>query len=196
MKTKLIPTLLILCFSLLLSACNKSATNNLTQTENKVDTKSENFSQKSTLKNLLGMGKNLTCTYSFIEEESKYKINGITYISGKKFASEVETVDSSDIKKNVKSLMYSDGDYVYIWSPDKKGYGMKVKIENSIGNSNEVKTDVASAQESMNKEYDMKCSPWTVDQSKLTLPSDVKFSDLSEMMKQVPLMPSIPALPK
>lgn len=196
MKTKLVTTLVVLSFSLLLSACTKQQPQTVGKVESNTEAQ-ENFSKKSTLKSLLGMGKSLTCTYSSVDEQSKFQIKGTTYISGNKFAQEVETTDPTDAKKVVRSNMISDGEFVYTWSPDKKDSGMKIKaIKPEEKTDGTVKTDVASSEENMNKEYDMNCSPWSVDQSKFTIPSDVKFTDLSEIMKNIPTMPAIPQVPK
>ncbi len=196
MKTKLAPALAVISLSVLLSACGKPSIQTPGQADNKGETKTENFSQKSTLKNLLGMSKNLTCSYVFEDTENKFQVKGTTYISGKKFAQEGETTDPADKTKTIKSYMLSDGDYVYTWSPSQKGTGMKIKIEEPKNEDIETpKTDVAGAKDNMEKEYDMDCKPWVVDQTKFTLPADIKFTDFSEMLKNLPKTPSLPTIP-
>ena len=196
MKNKVRSALLVLCFSLLLSACNKTSSSPTGEIESKAEIKEESFSKKSTLKTLLGMGKSLNCTYEFTDSESKLTTRGTTYVSGKNFATDIETTNPADTKKTLKNHMISDGEYLYTWGDDQKGAGMKVKMESSAEtDSKTIKTDVAGVQEDMEKEYDMKCLPWGVDQSKFTVPSNIKFTDLSEIMKNIPSMPNIPTLP-
>ncbi len=199
MKNKLGSVLIVLSFSLLLSACNKTASTPSGAIENNAEVKEESFSKKSTLKTLLGMGKSLNCTYEFTDTENKLSTKGTTYISGKKFATDIEMTSPADTKKTLINHMISDGEYIYTWE-DQKNTGMKIKLETpSESEAKTVKTDVAGAKEDMEKEYDMKCSPWGVDQSKFTLPTNIKFTDLSEMMKNIPsipVMPNIPNMPK
>jgi hypothetical protein len=196
MKSKLVSTLIVISFGLLLSACGKTTSDVSGQIENKTESREEAFSKKSTLKTLLGMGKSLNCTYEFTDSENKLTTKGTTYVSGKNFATDIETTNPADTKKTLKNHMISDGEYLYTWGDDQKGTGMKVKMEASTEtDSKTVKTDVAGVQEDMEKEYDMKCSPWGVDQSKFTVPSNIKFTDLSEIMKNIPSMPNIPNLP-
>ncbi len=197
MKNKLASTLLVFSFGLLLSACNKTAPNTSGQMENKNEVKEESFNKKSTLKTLLGMGKNLTCTYNNVDEETKFEIKGTTYISGNKFAQEMETTDPKDKTKKVLTNMISDGEFVYTWSSDKKTSGMKIKMEKpETAPDGDVKTDVAGTDQSMNKEYDMNCNQWNIDESKFKVPTDVKFTDLSEIMKNIPTMPALPQIPE
>ena len=189
MKTKLAPALAVLSFSFLLSACSVGTA------AKKVEPplpKIESFSQKSTLKNLLGMDKNLTCTYTFEDAENKFQVKGTTYISGKKFAQEGETTDPTDKTKTIKNYMVSDGDYVYTWGELQKGAGMKIKLEEPKDGT--PKTDVAGAKGNMDKEYDMNCTHWDVDQARFNIPADIKFTDYSEIMKNLPKAEISPAV--
>ncbi len=139
----------------------------------------------------------MICTYSFADEDNNFQVKSTTFISGKNFAQESETTNPADKTKTTKTNMISDGDFVYTWSTDQKGSGMKIKIEEpKTENSETPKTDVASTKESMDTEYDMQCSPWSVDKTKFTLPTDVKFTDLSELMKSIPTIPALPSLPQ
>ena len=107
---------------------------------------------------------------------------------------ETETVNLADKTKSIKGFVLSDGEYVYTWSPDKKTSGMKIKIEDQKTEDGKVKTGVAGAKENMEMEYDMECSPWKVDENIFSLPDGVTFTDLSEMMKNLPTIPSMPNL--
>lgn len=197
MTTKLVSTLVVISFSVLLSACTKPTLPKPAQTESKTESPSENLNQKSTLKSLLGLGKNLICTYSFTDDDNKFQVKSTTFISGKNFAQESETTNPADKTKTTKTNMISDGDFVYTWSTDQKGSGMKIKLEEPKAEDPKTpKTDVASTKESMDTEYDMQCSSWSVDKTKFTLPTDVKFTDLSELMKNIPTIPAMPQLPQ
>ncbi len=183
-------------FSLLLASCTPKTANLQPASQNST-AKEESFTKKSTLKNLLVLGKNLVCTYTFVDSENKVEVKSTSYVSGKKFAQETETTVSTDPEKKVKSNMTSDGEYIYTWSEDSKGRGMKMKIEEpKVDDKKQAKTDIAGAQENLETEYEVNCSPWSVDQSKFVLPEGVQFTDLSEMMNNIPNMPTVPKIPQ
>jgi len=133
------------------------------------------------LKSLLGVGKSVTCFISYSEEEGGGK--GTVYVSDKKMRGDFTTkVDD----KEVVSHMISDGAYSYIWSGDQKE-GIKVKIDESVKvtgtQEQEKNTEVQNTE--LDKEGDLNCTPWAVDNSKFIPPTDVKFTDFSETLKQV-----------
>jgi hypothetical protein len=122
------------------------------------------------------------------------------YVSNKRFAQEVVMKITGDDKKvmTVNSNMVSDGTYMYTWGTDKKVPGMKIKIDEAAPNTDD-KNNPASKVD-LDKKMDLNCNPWTLDESKFKIPTDVTFTDISSMMenlkniKGIPsgVMPSIP----
>ncbi|HZJ18200.1 MAG TPA: hypothetical protein VFD45_01100 [Patescibacteria group bacterium] len=133
---------------------------------------------KGTIKNLFGAGKNVKCAINSAENNG----TGTVYVAGKKmrgdFTSQVEG-------KTVKSHFIQDEEFSYIWSSEMdQGIKMKADLgteETSASNSKENST-VKNQTMDLNKEVDYKCSNWTVDNSKFTPPSNIKFSDLTDLM--------------
>lgn len=137
-------------------------------------------SEKTSLKNLLAGNRNVTCTTSYPIDE-KSSSNGTIFVSGKKMRGDFNVMMNG---KNTLSYMIQDGTYVYIWTADSaQGTKMKVEaVEKATGESTQ-KTDQNF---DVNKEVDVKCSNWSVDESKFTPPSNVTFTDLSQILQKIP----------
>lgn len=138
------------------------------------ETKSTETSAKGSLKSLLGLGKNVNCTFTYPDAGS----TGTVYVSGQKMRGDFNMMVEG---KQMESHMIQDGTYAYSWTGSQ---GAKFKIDQNLKAS-----PVSGGQQQsvdLEKEVDYKCSPWSADNSKFTVPTDVKFVDMSEMMKQVP----------
>lgn len=182
---------LVIISAVLLSACTAKAP---VDTENQAgeDSTTQEQSQSSSLRDLIALGKNQKCvvtTSTTNEEGVKTDTVGTIYIAGKKMAQEVSVTSSDKKTPNVNMNMISDGEFMYSWTPGSKNQGMKIKItdpsDGGVQNTNGQQGSV-----DFDNKVDMKCSGWMVDNSKFTIPTDVKFTDLSEMMKNIPTVPA------
>lgn len=125
---------------------------------------------KGSIKSLLSAGKNVTCDITYTDQPGS---SGTVYVTGNKMRGDF-TVNVNN--KAVESHMVSDGAFAYVWSTNQ---GTKMKIDT-------LESPAPSAQSQgtdINKDVDLKCKSWIVDNSKLTPSSDVKFTDLSDFMK-------------
>ena len=111
-------------------------------------------------------------------------VKGTVYVSGKNVRGDFETTMPQ--KGVVESHMIKDGDYMYVWS-SAMPQGMKMKA--TPPQQTDTGPKPAPAADLYNKNYDYNCSPWRADASKFTLPTDIKFMDVSEMMKGIPMPP-------
>lgn len=134
----------------------------------------EETSSTDSIASLLTQDKNITCTINFAQNGG----SGSVYVASKKMRGDFITKAAD---KTVESHMISDGTYSYFWTGT---MGTKMSIDAA---TKAVGTPAPGAQNQtdLNKKVDMKCSPWSVDNSKFSVPADVKFSDVSEMMKGV-----------
>jgi len=76
--------------------------------------------------------------------------------------------------------MISDGTYMYIWSS-----GMPTGIKMSIEAAKmplQILKQIKCKYKSRSKSN---CNPWAPDASKFTLPSDIQFRDMSQLLQQV-----------
>jgi hypothetical protein len=133
---------------------------------------------KGSLKSLFGTGKNVTCTVNNIENDG----TGTVYVSGNKLRGDF--TNSAD-GKTIESHFIQDEQFSYLWSSEMdQGIKMKAELGTEKSTTSDSKNAKAPSTETvdLNKEVDYKCSNWIVDNSKFIPPSDVKFSDMSDLM--------------
>lgn len=136
---------------------------------------------QNTLKGLLGMGQSQTCTYTVGEGLG----TGTVYINGGKMSMETMVKTGST---TTTSHMVMDGKTSYSWVDGQKT-GYKMDFEAMQGNT--IKGDVNNSGQANidpNKQFDFKCSRWSVDNSKFALPTGVEFTDMTKMMQDVQQM--------
>lgn len=132
---------------------------------------------KMSIADLMGKGGNVKCSYQASGTDSG-SMSALVYLSGKKMR--VESSGTNPDGEAYESKMVSDGEFVYVWS-DKEKTGMKIATDASTGS-----TDAWKGQASYinpEQKVDYKCDSWNVDEAVFTLPTDVKFTDLSAMQK-------------
>lgn len=136
--------------------------------------------EKTSLKDLLAGNRNVSCTTTYPIDE-KTSTNGTIFVSGKKMRGDFNVTVSG---KNMMTYMIQDGTYVYVWTSDAtQGTKMKVDaVEKATGDQ----TQKTNQSFDVNKQVDVKCSNWSVDESKFTPPSNVTFTDLSQMLQKLP----------
>jgi hypothetical protein len=145
----------------------------------------------TSMRELLGMGKNQKCTFSIsrtLEEDGQAtKTEGTFYVSGNKFAEEIKITSDMEGFENINMFMVSDGVDLYTWNKDKSVTGMKYRMDDSAEPTD---PNSDSRNVDLDEKVDMKCSPWIVDKKVFEVPTDVVFTDLSDMMKNMPTMPA------
>lgn len=182
---------LVIFSAILLSACTAKTPmqNNQAEGENSQDTEQ---SQSTSMRELLAMGKSQKCTVSSSsvdDDGTKTESTGVMYFAGGKIAQEVVVTSTDKEMPRIEMSMVSDGSYMYTWNVQDKTQGMKMKITEENNDTNEADTP-QSGSVSMDDKLNVKCSPWIADNSKFAVPKDVQFTDLSEMMKNIPTMPA------
>lgn len=128
-------------------------------------------SQQQSLKGLLSANVTKSCTYSDINGTTSS--NGTVYVGGGKMRGDFTANVNG---KQTGSHMITDGTTSYMWLDDQSvGYKMAfVQPEGSKPSEQGVDA---------NKNYTMSCNNWNVDSSKFTVPTEIKFQDMTEMMK-------------
>ncbi len=149
-----------------------------TQTETPASqaTEAPESEQSGSIKSLLSMGKNVACDVSYDMDQNK--TSGKVYVSGGKMSGDfsITTADG----KTMDTHMIQDETYIYSWS-SLIPQGTKMKVEAAAS-----PTAVPSGQPAslnVDQQVKYKCSPWSVDSSKFTPPTNVKFMDFSAITK-------------
>jgi hypothetical protein len=137
-------------------------------------------SGKKSLSDFFSMKGTLKCTFS----DQTNSGSGTVYVgSGKMrgdFQSQVNGTQS-------QTHMVNDGTYVYIWTEGQKN-GYKMSLDSVKSEASQVKvsgtpTAVKPQGMNMNRQSNYSCSPWVVNASLFTVPSDITFVDYSSMMQ-------------
>lgn len=183
------------------SGCtSQQAVQTPTQKENQAEVKSENGSVVSSIKDAMGLGKKMKCSYSMGNGESKFE--STVFIDGKRYK-------SSTMVDGKLTYAYFDQDTMYSWMDGQKtGTKMTMSCLDDLKNSlsADLQESMASQIENPEDKFDNANNATCVsaDDADFSLPADVVFSDQCAMMKQVteqmknikiPSMPNLPNIP-
>lgn len=108
--------------------------------------------------------------------------DSIMYVNGKNLRNDA-TVTAKDGTKNVASMLIKDNT-MYIWGSVLPGQGIKFPLDDFSKEENKGKLPDISQKNELN------CLPWIVDTTVFELPSNVVFSDFTEITKG--LSPELP----
>ena len=137
-----------------------------------------NDSSTTTLSSLLSLGTNQVCTFTYTDPDSGTTSGTVYFANGKMSGTfNVETQDG----QSFDGSMINDGSYIYSWS-SLSNQGTKIPVD--FDDSSEVKNEPDKPSNFIddNKQVDYSCSPWGVDQSMFTAPSNITFTDISVQM--------------
>ncbi len=141
---------------------------------------------QNSLKGLLGMSSAQMCSFSAGQELG----TSTAYVAAGKMRSDTTVkINGTD----TSSHMILDGNTVYTWMDGQKtGYKMDFSAMQANAPKGYV-NNTSQANIDPNKNFDFKCSPWQTDQSKFSLPSDVEFTDTTQMIQDLTKNPANPA---
>lgn len=142
------------------------------------------------LKDLIMSGATVKCDVSF--DSGKTSTSGTTFVSGKNIRADFSTTLSDG--KSMTGHMIQDGTFAYIWS-SAMPTGVKMKVEAITGTATASGQAPQTNAVDVNQKMNTTCSPWVADSAMFTPPTDVKFTDLSQMMQNLPKVPNIPSMP-
>ena len=146
------------------SSPKTTATTNTKQTEKQPTTKS--------LIDLVRMGQNLRC--SFKAEVTNGSTEGTVYVSGQNIRADFNITTSGKI---MKTSMIKNGDTNYLWG-DNLPSGIKMTLSLDQISQNEQTSRYFNA----NQKTDYNCTPWNVDSSLFTVPTNIKFTDMTSLL--------------
>jgi|GEM_PF-712260 len=192
-KAKLIPILILILIVIGLGAffftgqgkkTDQAADTQKGQMVDKTKETKKDESFTGTLTDLLKMGKSVKCTGSFSDEESSMEM--VVYTSGEKSYSETSFMAADG--ENMKTYSIFDSEWLYTWNDQGMATKMKVSdmedLAKDLPAGEETEEAVESSEEYQN-DFDYKCSAWIVDNGKFTPPSDLEFTDLTQVMQEI-----------
>lgn len=171
--------LVILLTALTLSACGQTPASTTTTPSADTPTSSQTSVKKS-LKDLLALGTAQKCTWTVTDDNQT--LTGTMLINGKKFK-QVTTIQTD--KGPFTTTAVSDGEYYYSWSDASNGVGMKMSLSEAENATPSPDETPASGSVNWDNQYNYDCSPATVSDSDFTLPTDVKFTDFSDIQNSM-----------
>lgn len=137
---------------------------------------------------LLGR-QSVECTWDQSDEEGQSQ--GRIYVDGQRMAGNMSANYGGEV---MNMQMMSDGEWMYQWS-EGTNQGTKMNLdslEQMSDDTQEPESEVESEDmEALSQDYNYECQPWQVNESVFSLPQDVEFTDLSQMMMQVENLPQL-----
>lgn len=167
--------LLLLGGGFFLFSKNKAVTSTPSNSSNtKQEASNPTQNAMSSLVDLLSSGQSTMCTFD-VSASTGGSTKGTFYMAAGKMKGDFTTTDK-DGKKSSMSMIRID-DQSYIWGGSLPS-GIKMKLS-----TDDLKTNTQANQYfNLNTKNDYKCIPWIVDSSKFSVPTNIKFTDLSSLM--------------
>lgn len=171
----------LLMFSVLFLVLLLSGCGNQNQEQNKQETKNqtkESRSVISSIKDAMGLGKTMKCTYKVEAGENSMEM--VAYVKGEKYRSENEYQKG----KEMKSVF--DGKTLYSWNEgEKNGFKITKECTEELAKMNQNQEREINEPQSVGDDFeeamDVNCEEASdVD---FSVPSDVEFQDQCEIMK-------------
>ena len=140
--------------------------------------KTSEVSTPKTLLDLVAMGNEVMCSYSYADEDGD-ETEGEVFVAGGKTRSNYKAMMADG--KATEGSAITDGEYSYVWGSGMED-GIKVRMRNEAEEPNEA--TVTSEYVQPDRAMDYRCDPWTPDSSVFMLPENVEFRDLDAMMER------------
>ncbi len=139
---------------------------------------------QGSLKELIALGGNRTCTYTITTPDGD--MEGVVYTAGGSSRSDV-TFTSSEGAMTMHSI--TDSEYMYSWS-DAMAFGVKMRLSDVENASADTSADASAGNkaDAYTQSVDFDCKNWSADASVFAPPTSVDFQDMSDMMQQMQQM--------
>jgi hypothetical protein len=184
MTKKLLLAALAIVVAVGFAGCGKKA-DQLTLTVGDSQTESENAIQKfnGTMRELMAKGQPVKCDYELTD--SGMTVKSTLYVSGKMMR--VEGSAPVNAKQVLTSHMILNGgdDYAYIWMDDGTGKGTKMKMEDPAAKTDGSQVKGESGSADLDAKIEFSCSKWSADDSMFKVPTNITFTDFSDMLKNL-----------
>lgn len=138
-------------------------------------------SMMTSIKDLLGSGKNQVCTFED-SNETVGTSKGTTYIANGKMRTDFSGTDAKG--KPYDGSMINDGMYMYTWTSTPP-QGMKIKITAEMEKQIQESEQTQNVAVDPNRNMKYSCDTWNGDAAKFTPPANVQFTDFSAQLEEM-----------
>lgn len=152
-----------------------------------VDTNTQEQTVFSSLKDLMTQTISQQCTFAYADE-AMGKTEGVTYVANGKIRSSFTLTNPEGTQSS--GHMINDGAFTYTWD-DVSKTGVKFAMTEDIQNMGEEAVEDNPQMAQMNKKTDYRCKVWIADANTFVPPTDIQFTDVSNMMKDLGTMPAV-----
>lgn len=131
--------------------------------------------------NIMGLGRNLTCDFTHVAEETGGAVAGTVYISGERLRGDFEMEQAGMV---YKSHMIHDDETIYTWTESDQGM-VAMKFPNTDDDGGLIDDGQADDRSmSLDEAVEYDCRPWSVNASAFVPPSDIEFMDFESFMEE------------
>lgn len=159
----------------------KDESSNSSQSAANTTTKPSVQESNTTISELLKLGEDRRCTFTGSDAGTEF--NGTGYFSNNRMQSDFTTKTATETRSG---SMIVTKDTQYFWDAASKK-GVKTAVQASSQPTQQTSSQSGIDQ---NKNYTFKCEKWSVDESKFTPPADVQFQDLTQLLQNIPQVPT------
>ncbi len=132
--------------------------------QNKAAVVSETFAGTGSFTDLVGLGKDLQCDFSYVSDTTNAAVAGVVKVSGSNIRSDFEMQQAGE---TYDSHLIQSGQYTYSWTESEVGtVAVRINMDEAPSNERPVVMD---------SKVDYNCQAWTADISVFVPPSDLEF---------------------
>jgi hypothetical protein len=147
------------------------------------DADEEVLSGQGSIRDLFGMGRNIRCEYTYNEIETGMRGSGVSYIAGQRLRVDSDLVQDG---QTFESHVINDGENLWTWTQTNEGmFAFVTNVDETDTNFETYDSDTPSVEGNANTledDVEYSCRPWNVDASIFVPPSDIEFSNPTQMM--------------
>ena len=148
----------------------------------KTEPVSDTFSGVGSFLDLMKLGRDISCEFSYVSPDSNGAVAGTVQFSGGMMRGDFEMQQAGEV---YTSHMIQDNDYMYTWSESPQGtFAVKMPVEEE-GAETTAQSGEYERPVDLNNDVDYECRPWGVNASVFTPPGDIQFRSMEDMMESM-----------
>lgn len=132
---------------------------------------------------LMGLGQNLSCDFSFVSEDTNGAVAGTVYVAGDLVRADFDMMQAG---VTYESHMIQDGQMSYMWTMSPQGtFAFKSDVSEASSDAPSYAGANGNRGVDLSQEVDYDCRSWNVDNALFVPPADIEFTDPQAMMQDM-----------